>query len=79
MTRRGRSAVPELSGRRRAAMPPILSNHDVMRGLVPRIHVVLSGQGVNRRDKPGHDAVASPASSAEKIRVGRSIGCTVAL
>ena len=27
----------------------------VMRGLVPRIHVFVRCQGVDGRDKPGHD------------------------
>jgi hypothetical protein len=31
---------------------------DVMRGLVPRIHVFLSGlKDVDGRDKPGHDGL----------------------
>jgi hypothetical protein len=46
---------------------------DVMRGLVPRIHVLLAGaeagqQDVDSRDKRGHDAAGRPAASRRTPR-----------
>jgi hypothetical protein len=35
---------------------PILSSDGVMRGLVPRIHVLGKKRDVDGRDKHGHDA-----------------------
>jgi hypothetical protein len=43
-----------------------------MRGLDPRIHVLWGGQGVDGRDKPGHDDLESPSRSKTASSVSYS-------
>ena len=46
-----------------------------MPGLVPGIHVLSSKQGVDGRDKPGHDGGGSIPHSAEPV-IGRRFAPT---
>ncbi len=42
--------------------------HAVMAGLVPAIHDLLFSQGVDARDKRGHDEAREPCRTAAEIQ-----------